>query len=279
MLGCVVLLAGSGDARLLGAPENGGVQVAVLSPAPAGPGPSPRVEVLRAAGVVRAVRVGHVVASGRISWLVPDGDVVALDGSWWSLAEPIEPEPTVRPAPDLLTRLGVSGDDAVALDAVLGDVDDDGAAEAVVVFVRPARPTLVSDALAVPAPTDDRGRTLHVGVYSVPGDGGDEAGDPAGNGARDPAADSGQVPAQQWVAGTVLRPVSTVAACDGTLALGYSSAVGATDRVSVGVVAWRGFGFVSAPGLPDLPGDGVPACGDVDGDGRSDPLVLGRSAS
>jgi hypothetical protein len=97
--------------------------------------------------------------------------------------------------------------------------------------------------------TDALGRTAHVGLYR-PGD-----------------------LRPRWVAGTLLRPVAAVAACDGALAVAYSTL---DDAAIVGAGAWRwgGFGFVP---MPDLSGAGVPACADVDGDGALDPLVLGRS--
>jgi hypothetical protein len=76
-----------------------------------------------------------------------------------------------------------------------------------------------------------------------------------------------------WVAGTLLRPVRRLAVCDGALALAYSTL---DDPAVVGTGAWRwnGFGFNAQP---DLPGSGHPACADVDGDGRLDPLILERS--
>jgi hypothetical protein len=78
----------------------------------------------------------------------------------------------------------------------------------------------------------------------------------------------------RWVAGTLIRPVVALAPCDGALAVAYST----LDRPAVvAASAWRwgGFGFVP---LPELAGSGTPSCADVDGDGASDPLVLGRSS-
>jgi hypothetical protein len=71
-----------------------------------------------------------------------------------------------------------------------------------------------------------------------------------------------------------MRPVTAVAPCDGAIAVAYSTL---EDTVTVGAGAWRwgGFGFVP---LPDLPAAGDPACADVNGDGRLDPLVLERSS-
>jgi len=178
----------------------------------------------------------------------PAVNLVAGPDGWRTVAEPVTPEPRRTPDPDLVATLGVT-----VVDAVLGDVDRDGDDEVVVVFVRPARRTLAGSTLATPVPSDAQGRTLHLGVYD-----GDLH--------------------QQWVAGTVLRPIAAVAVCDGTIVLAYSSSVGATDRVGVGTVRWSGYGFTTSPDLPDLPGDGVPACADVDGDHLLDPVVLGRPA-
>jgi hypothetical protein len=38
---------------------------------------------------------------------------------------------------------------------------------------------------------------------------------------------------------------------------------------------WQGFGLRPAA---ELPGPGTPGCADVDGDGRLDPVILGRQA-
>lgn len=179
----------------------------------------------------------------------PAVNLVAGPDGWRTLAGPVTPEPRRTPNPDLVATLGVS-----VVDAVLGDVDRDGDDEVVVVFVRPARPSLVGSTLATPVPSDAQGRTLHLGVYD-----GDLH--------------------QQWVAGTVLRPIAAVAVCDGTIVLAYAPTVGSTDRVGVGIIRWSGYGFTTSPNLPDLPGDGVPACADVDGDHLLDPVVLGGSAS
>jgi hypothetical protein len=74
-----------------------------------------------------------------------------------------------------------------------------------------------------------------------------------------------------WVAGTLLRPVAAVAACDGAIAVAYSTL---DNRAIVAAGAWRwgGFGFLT---LSELPGHGVAACANVDG--RLDPVVLERS--
>jgi hypothetical protein len=75
-----------------------------------------------------------------------------------------------------------------------------------------------------------------------------------------------------WVAGTLLKPVAAVAACEGAIAVGYSTLDGRAV-VATGAWRWRGFGFLT---LPELPGPGVPACARIDG--KLDPVVLGRSA-
>jgi hypothetical protein len=178
---------------------------------------------------------------------VEPGVTLVADPDGWRVTEPATPEPRRTPDPALLATLGVT-----VIDAVLGDVDRDGDDEVVVVFTRPARPTLAGATLAVPVPTDAHGHDLHLGVYD---------------------ADLHQ----QWVAGTVLRPISAIAVCDGTIVLAHSSAVGATERVGVGVIRWSGYGFTTSPDLPDLPGDGVPSCADS-GHHQLDPVVLGRTA-
>lgn len=185
-------------------------------------------------------------ASDPVTAVEPGVTLVAgPDG--WRVTGPVTPEPRRTPDPDLLATLGVT-----VIDAVLGDVDRDGDDEVVVVFTRPGRPTLAGATLATPVPSDAQGRDLHLGVYDADLD-------------------------QQWVAGTVLRPISAIAVCDGAIVLAHSSAVGATDRVSVGVVRWSGYGFTTSADLPDLPGDGMPACADS-GDHQLDPVVLGRTA-
>jgi hypothetical protein len=229
------------------------------APAPAGgvwfltrPGPRGGVTevALDADGVLasRTVAGGSAVGEGAPArWRPPDGDAVALGGAWWALDRRVDPVPVRRPSPESLAALGVD-----VVDAVIGDPDGDGADEAVVLFRRPHRSTVVNDLYPDRVLVDARGRSLHLGVYRP--------------------ADM----AQEWVAGTVFAPVAAVAACDGALALAYSSTVDLADRVAVGVTPWGGFGFVSLPALPDLPGAGVPACADVDGDGSTDPLVLSR---
>lgn len=210
------------------------------------------VEVLADPSGIVAYRVGEVTGegSGAVvgSWRLPAADAVALAGSWWTLVRAAPAAEPRRPDPVLLATLGVE-----VVDAVVGDADADGADDAVVVFRRPYRATVVNSLLPDPARVDALGRTLHLGVYA--------------------AADL----RQRWVAGTVFRPVSAVAACDGALALAFSSAVDAADTVALGAVRWGGFGFVGSPNLPDLPGGGAPACADVDGDGRTEPLAIERT--
>ncbi len=203
------------------------------------------LEVLAGADGVRAVRVGtaeHTDGPARFRvWRPPAGDAVLLDGGWWALARPVEPEPIRRPA-DLE---GLEGD---PVDAAVADLTLDGRSELAVAFRRPYRPTEVN-ALVPDDLVDALGRTAHVGLYR-PGD-----------------------LRPRWVAGTLLRPVGALAPCDGVLAVAYTSL---DDDAVLAASAWRwgGFGFVP---LPELEGSGTPACADVDGDGLTDPLILGRS--
>jgi poly-gamma-glutamate capsule biosynthesis protein CapA/YwtB (metallophosphatase superfamily) len=204
------------------------------------------VEVLAGTDGVRALRIGSTEdVEGPVrflGWRPPRGDAVALGAGWWTLARPVAPAATKRPRP----LAGFTGD---VIDAALGNPDGDGRLDLVVAFRRPFTPTNVSALVGRRRLVDRSGRSAHIGLYRP----------------RDLRP--------RWVAGTLVRPVAAVAPCDGTLAVAYSSL---DDPTVVGTGAWRwgGFGFTS---LPDLPGPGVPACADVDGDGRLDPLALERS--
>jgi poly-gamma-glutamate synthesis protein (capsule biosynthesis protein) len=204
------------------------------------------VEVLAARDGLRAFRLGStdhtdgpVVFEG---WQAPGANAVALDGGWWTLASSIAPAAAAHPR----MLAGFEGD---VVDAAIGDPDGDGRPDLVVAFRRPFSPTEVNVLLPRDRLVDRLGRTAHLGLYA-PGD-----------------------LRPRWVAGTLTRPVAAVAPCDGAIAVAYSSLDGAAT-VGAGAWRWGGFGFVP---LLDLPAGGTPACADVDGDGRLDPLVLERS--
>jgi poly-gamma-glutamate synthesis protein (capsule biosynthesis protein) len=204
------------------------------------------VEVLAGADGLRAFRIGAtdhtdgpVVFRG---WQAPAASAVALDDGWWTLASSVAPAATVRPE----SLAGFEGD---VVDAAVGDLDDDGHPDLVVAFRRPFSPTEVNALVPRERLVDRSGRTAHIGLYR-PGD-----------------------LRPRWVAGTLLRPVAAVAPCDGAIAVAYSTLDGPAT-VATGAWRWGGFGFVP---LPDLQSSGDPACADVDGDGRLDPLVLERS--
>jgi poly-gamma-glutamate capsule biosynthesis protein CapA/YwtB (metallophosphatase superfamily) len=205
------------------------------------------LEVLAGRAGVRAYRLGATAqqpsnAVEFTDWRPPHGDAAALAGEWWTLARPVAPARALRPR-------SLTGFPGKVVAAAIGDPEGNGTRQLAVSFWRPYRRTQVNALIPRRRLVDRRGLTAHVGLYS-PGD-----------------------RAQLWVAGTVLRPVSSLAPCDGSLAVGYTTLNGSAV-VGAGAWQWRGFGF--SP-LPDLAGPGMPACADVDGDGRLDPVILART--
>ncbi len=201
------------------------------------------LEVLVGTDGVRAFRIGSVRATaplGFLGWRLPQGDAVALGGEWWTLAPPVRPVAAKR-------LRSLARFEGRVVHAALGDPEGTGGRQLVVAFRRPFHPTNVSALVPRRDLVDRHGLSAHVGLYRP----------------RDLRP--------LWVAGTLFRPVAAVAACDGAIAVAYSTL---DSDVIVGASAWRwgGFGFLT---LPELPGPGAAACANVDG--RLDPVVLERS--
>jgi poly-gamma-glutamate synthesis protein (capsule biosynthesis protein) len=209
------------------------------------------LSVLADADGIVAYRVGRTdEPSGPVAfrgWKLPEGNAVAVDGSWWTPARPVRaPDRPAVSLNELQKRF-----DGTVVDATIGDPDADGRSDLVVAFRRPYQPTLANRLYRQDRLVDAAGRTAHLGVYR----------------ARDLRP--------RWVAGTVLRPIRLVAACDGGIAVAHST-LRSPQIVATSAWVWSGFGFYS---LASLPGGGRPTCADLDRDGRLDPLVLGRGVS
>ena len=202
------------------------------------------LEVLAGSDGVRAYRIGSAVAAAPATfsgWRAPRSDAVALEGEWWTLARPVTPVPVVRPR-DLT---GIEGEVTAA---AVGDPEGNGGRQIAVSSRHRFRPTNVNVLVPRRRLLDRHGLTAHIGLYRP----------------RDLRP--------LWVAGTLLRPVAKLAACDGALAVAYST-LNSPKIIGTGAWEWGGFGFLP---LSDLPGPGNPACADVNGDGRLDPVILGR---
>lgn len=180
-------------------------------------------------------------------WQLPSGDAVLLDEAWWSPLQPLLPigPPRYALAPDLLARIHAQRLTAWSV----GDVTLDGLDDLVVSFRRPFRRNFINVTRPREAWVDAEGLSAHVGLYRPD--------------------DLSEI----WVAGTLVSPVTAVAACDGGLAVAYGDL---DDPATTETGAWRWvvFGFQS---VEPLPGPGTPICVDIDGDGRTEPAVTGRS--
>jgi len=190
-------------------------------------------------------------------WAMPMGEAVLIDEAWWTPLRPLEPVPVPPPTPTNLRaireRLAPAAtrrlpDRLIA--TTLGDVTQDGQLELIVSFRRPFQRTYINATRPRRAWADAHGLSAHLGLYR-PGD-----------------------LSEIWVAGTLVRPVAAVAACDGALAVAYGRLDG-PGIVETSAWRWVVFGFLP---VEPLPGPGTPTCVDIDGDGRTEPAIMERSA-
>lgn len=201
------------------------------------------LEVLASRDGVEAFRVGRVdhadLRAEFVGWDEPEGTAALIDGDWWSLTS--TPEIVRNQATTLeVFPLGF------VVDADLGDITGDGKEELVVSYRHPFRPNEVNSLYPDLSFSDSSGQSAHLGIVKP------ETLDPV------------------WAAGTLLRPVADLAACDGGIALAFD---GLEDPTIVATSAWLwwDYGFATAP---ELPGPGTPTCIDVDRDGHTDPVIL-----
>ena len=201
---------------------------------------APLLEVLVDADGVIAHRIGDEdhrdLRVHFTGWRVPSGDAANLAGSWWTIDRAVEP---LRVPAELdADDLG----DVVA--ASSGDLDGDGVAEILVSFRHPAVDKPWDRGFAPPA--DGRGRTAHIGVL-----------------------DDG---APIWLSRRPPHPVGDLVACNGSAVFAFTTLDDARV-IAVGGGVWSGFGFILEA---ELAGDGTIGCADIDGDGRTEPVVIDR---
>ena len=161
------------------------------------------LEVLAGADGVRAFRIGSVRATAPVQflgWRLPQGDAAALGGEWWTLARPVRPARGEAPA---LARAASRARSSTRRSEIpKGTAAGSSSSPS---GVPSARPTSARSCRGASSSTGT-GSTAHVGLYRP----------------RDLRP--------LWVAGTLLRPVAAVAACDGAIAVGYSTLNGERDR-------------------------------------------------
>ncbi len=213
-------------------------------------------EIIRDAAGPLAARIRN--AGG--DWRLPRGDAVLLDEDWWTPLRPLGTDETsgLRSTPSrrLIRRVRERIAPAATprlpdrlTAASLGDVTEDGQTDLVLSFRRPFKHNFINVTRPRRMWADEYGLSAHVGLYRP--------------------EDLSEI----WVAGTLVRPVTSVEACDGALAVAYGK-LNRPGIVETGAWRWAVFGFL--PTEP-LPGPGVPACVDIDGDGRTEPAILERS--
>ncbi len=172
---------------------------------------------------------------GLAGWRTPEGDAAMIDGVWWSLDRPVEASDTsVSP---------FAYPDGEVTAASRGDLDGDGSLETLFSFRHPVE-VRDADPLATP-PTDAEGRSAHLGVLTADG-------------------------SPVWMSRRPPHPIGAVMACDGSAVFAYTK-LDHPSVIAVGAGTWGGFGFVLAP---ELAGQRTIGCGDVDHDGRLEPVVV-----
>jgi poly-gamma-glutamate capsule biosynthesis protein CapA/YwtB (metallophosphatase superfamily) len=204
------------------------------------------LEVLADDQGVIAYRVGstshHDLRVHFVGWQLPSRDAALIDGEWWTLARvPTTITDRSRVLPDF--------DWGVVVSASTGRVTQSDDEETVVSFRHLPGSHPVRDGLSDIDWIDSRGMSPHLGIYR---------------------SDDLQ---PIWVAGMVPAPIAKIAACDGAVALAYST-LDNPEVVASGAAVWRSFGL---DGVARLPGPGTPMCADVDGDGLTEPVITGRS--
>ena len=203
------------------------------------------LEVLADAQGVIAYRVGstshHDLRVHFEGWELPSGDAALIDAEWWALVR----------APATITDRSADLADfewGTVVSASRGRITGSGDEQMVVAFRHPPGSHPVRDGLPDIDWVDDSGMSAHLGIYR---------------------SDNLQ---PIWVAGMVPAPIAKVAACDGAVALAYSTLDG-PEVTATGAAVWRPAGL---DGVARLPGPGTPMCADVDGDELVEPVITGR---
>jgi hypothetical protein len=175
-------------------------------------------------------------------WELPSGDAALIDGEWWTLVRaPATISDRSADVPDFEWGIVVSA----STGRITGSDDE----ETVVAFRHLPGSHPVRDGLPDIDWVGVSGMSAHLGIYRS-----DDL-------------------APIWVAGMVPAPISKVAACDGAVALAYST-LDSPEVTGTGAAVWRPFGL---DGVARLPGPGTPMCADVDGDELTEAVITGRS--